>query len=164
MNFVVERPDDAHPIVRALVAKDAPAFCFQELHEHLFFVVVQEPDGFVIRGAQFVFGFQKGDARAFGRESSFPMVVQRKIRLFTGADVDDGAKVYVQALAPRSVTGHHIELRELQFAIGRIDVDLPIGFIIQIVVDGQVHDGKTIGRAIEISALDEIPQNFFGGA
>ena len=25
LNFVVERPDDAHPIVRALVAKDAPA-------------------------------------------------------------------------------------------------------------------------------------------
>lgn len=85
------------------------------------------------------------------------MVVQREIRLFAGADVDDGAKVYIQALAPRSVTGHHVEFRKLQFAIGRIDVDLPIGFIIQIVVDGQVHDGKTIGRAIEISALDEIP-------
>ncbi len=164
MDFVVERPDDAHPVVYALVAKDAPAFCFQEPHEHLFLVVIQEPDGFVVRGAQFVFGFQKGDTRALGRESPFPMVVQREIRFFAGADVDDGAKVYIQALAPRPVTGHHVEFRELQFAIGRIDVDLPIGFIIQIVVDGQVHDGKTIGRAIEIPALDEIPQNFFGGA
>jgi len=157
LDFVVECPDDAHPVVRALVAKDAPAFCSQELHEHLFLVVVQEPDGFVIRGAQFVFGFQKGDARALSRESSFPMVVQREIRFLAGADVDDGAKVYIQALAPRSVTGHHVEFRKLQFAIGRIDVDLPIGFIIQIVVDGQVHDGKAIDRAIEISALDEIP-------
>ena len=157
MDFVVERSDDAHPVVRTFVAKHALAFCFQELHKHLFLVVVQEPNGFVVRGAQFVFGFQKGDARAFGRESPFPMVVQREIGLFAGADVDDGAKVYIQALAPRSVTGHHVEFRELQFAIGRIDVDLPIGFIIQIVVDGQVHDGKTIGRAIEISALDEIP-------
>ena len=164
MDFVVERTDDAHPIICAFVAKNAPAFCFQELHEHLFLVVVQEPDGFVIRGAQFVFGFQKGDARAFGRESPFPMVVQREIGLFARADVDDGAKVYVQALAPRSVARHHVEFRELQFAIGRIDVDLPIGFIIQIVVDGQVHDGKAIDRAIEISALDVIPQNFFGGA
>ena len=103
MDFVVESPDDAHPVVRVLVAKYAPAFCFQELHEHLFLVVIQEPDGFVVRGAQFVFGFQKGDACALGRESSFPMVVQREIRLFTGADVDDGAKVYIQALAPRPV-------------------------------------------------------------
>ena len=103
MDFVVERADDAHPIICAFVAKNAPAFCFQELHEHLFLVVVQEPDGFVIRGAQFVFGFQKGDARALGRESAFPMVVQREIRLFAGADVDDGAKVYIQALAPRPV-------------------------------------------------------------
>ena len=157
MDFVVEGPDDAHPVVRTLVAKYAPAFCSQELHEHLFLVVVQEPDGFVIRGTQFIFGFQKGDARAFGRESPFPMVVQREIGLFARADVDDGAKVYVQALAPRSVARHHVEFRKLQFTVGRIDVDLSIGFIIQIVVDGQVHDGKTIGRAIEISALDEIP-------
>lgn len=164
MDFVVESADDAHPVVRAFVAKNTPAFCFQELHEHLFLNVVQEPDGFVVRGAQFVFGFQKGDACALGRESTFPMVVQREIRLFAGADVDDCAKVYIQALAPSAVTGHHVEFRKLQFAIGRIDVDLPIGFIIQIVVDGQVHDGKAIDRAIEISALDVIPQNFFGGA
>lgn len=109
-------------------------------------------------------GLQKGDACAFGRESPFPMVVQREIRFFAGADVDDDAKVYIQIFTPRPVTGHHVEFRKLQFAIGRIDIDLPIGFIIQIVVDGQVHDGKAIDRAIEISALDVIPQNFFGGA